>query len=225
MSESDENYHYVPTALGRRVYATPATEASRLLESLRMYHGQVFDEPPNNDFIKTFIEPLRRKRDIDTAQYFQLYESALELTVQKNGKPLKLMYREIVPRVTCFWAACANYVKAENFAEDFPNAAWCHLMDGWFWYGLLRGRSSVKTRSEYAKEANASKLKVDPKQTDKELVKVCWYAWQMNPADYDSKSAFALDMLRQFPNLKSQRVICEKWCPAWEKENITLPAK
>lgn len=225
MSESDENCYYVPTTLGRRICATPATEASRLLESLRIYHGLIFVEPPNNDFIKTFIEPFRCKRDIDTDQYFQLYESAEKLTVQKNGEPLKPMHREVVPRITCFLAACANCVKAENFAEDFPNAAWCHLMDGWFWYGLLRGRSAIKNRSEYAREANASKLKVDPKQSDKALVKVCWDAWQKNPDDYGSKSAFALDMLRQFPNLKSQRVICEKWCPAWEKENITLPAQ
>jgi hypothetical protein len=112
MSESDDNNYYVPTLQGRRIHnATPETEVARLLESLRMYHGLIFYEPPNNDFIKVFIEPLRRKRcerGIDTGKYFQLYESAQKLTLQKNGKPLKAMHREIPPRLVCFQALMAT---------------------------------------------------------------------------------------------------------------------
>ena len=66
----------------------------------------------------------------------------------------------------------------------------------------------------------------DPKQKDKALVREWWNDWQKNdPTRYKNKSAFAKDMLDKFPNLESQRVIADKWCPAWEKENITLPAQ
>jgi hypothetical protein len=70
-----------------------------------------------------------------------------------------------------------------------------------------------KTR---AKEAVAAKLSKDPKQTEKEQVKECWKAWRLNPNHYDSKAAFALDMLTKFESLKSTQVI-ERWCRTWER--------
>ena len=74
----------------------------------------------------------------------------------------------------------------------------------------------AKYRADRRKGA-ATKLANDPKQKDKATIRVCWDAWQKNPDDYKAKSAFALDMLRQFPNLKNQRVITD-WCRDWERE-------
>jgi hypothetical protein len=126
-----------------------------------------------------------------------------------------------------FQAACANYVMAENCAEkcaeDFPNAVWCYLVDGWFWYGLLHGRSSIKSAAAHALEANDAKLKADPKQADKMIVRECWIDWQKQPLKpdgtkkYKGKAAFAKDMREKFENLESQAVI-ERWCRAWERE-------
>lgn len=216
MDNSDDEC-YVPTFHGRRLGATPVTEAARLLETLHSFHAQIFDEPPNNDFIKAFIEPLRRKPAINTDQYYQDYEKACSLTKQGNGKPLKPMHQAILPKMICFWSACGNCVKAEIFAKDSPNTAWCYLMDGWYWYGLLIGRSSIKSAVQFSVEANEARLATDPKQAAKETVHECWIDWQKRPDSYKSKAAFARDMRDKFPNLESQPVI-EGWCRTWERE-------
>ncbi len=215
MDDSDDEC-YVPTLHGKRFFATPVTEVTRLLEALRKYHGLVFDERPNDDFIRSFVEPQRRRAVIDTDIYFKHYADALNLTKQPSGKPLKPMHRGLAPNAVCFWAACANCVKAEVFAVDSPNAAWCYLMDGWYWFGLLTGRSSIKSAVMLSLEANEVKLKVDPKQADKALVHECWIDWQKQTDRYKGKAAFARDMRDKFPNLESQPVI-ERWCRAWER--------
>lgn len=80
--------------------------------------------------------------------------------------------------------------------------------------------------TEKASKGAQAKLANDPKQKDKALVREWWNDWQKNdPTRYKNKSACARDMLDKFPNLESQRVITDKWCSAWEKENITLPAR
>jgi len=89
----------------------------------------------------------------------------------------------------------------------------------------MRDQSQSDARTALAKRGAAAKIASDPKQADKALVRQCWDDWQKHPDRYKGKSAFARDMLDKFPNLKSQRVICDKWCPAWEVENITLPAQ
>ena len=64
----------------------------------------------------------------------------------------------------------------------------------------------------------AAKLANDPKQKDKDFVRECWQAWQVNRANYKSNAAFALDMLEKCDNLESAKVI-ERWCTQWKKEN------
>lgn len=76
----------------------------------------------------------------------------------------------------------------------------------------------AKDRLDLAKKAADVRWQNDPKQDYKVVVKKCWEAWQNNPDDYPSKAKFAEDMRKQFPALKSNRVISEKWCVAWEKE-------
>lgn len=216
MDDGDDEC-YVPTFHGRRVGATPATEAVRLLETLRCVYEHVFIDHPKDDFIKSQIEPLRRKPSINTDKYYKDYESACNLTTLKNGKPIKALHRGMAPFAVCFWAACASCVKAEIFAEDSPHTAWCYLMDGWYWYGLLTGRGSIKDAVWQSVEANEAKLKKDPKQAAKATVRECWDDWQKRPDRYDGKAAFARDMLAKFENLKSQPVI-EGWCRKWERE-------
>ena len=75
-------------------------------------------------------------------------------------------------------------------------------------------------RTEMAKQGALAKLANDPKQKDKATVRVCWDAWQKNPDDYEGKAEFAQDMIKQFPNLKSQPVIA-RWCLAWERKTRT----
>ena len=61
------------------------------------------------------------------------------------------------------------------------------------------------------------KLKRDPKQAAKVLVKECWNDWQKKPTNYKGKSAFAKDMMAKFEELDSQAVIT-RWCGQWERE-------
>jgi len=213
--DNENEQSYAPKPHGSVFKATSTTETARLLETLRGYHGMVFDEPPNNDFIKVFIEPLRQKSLIDTDQYSRQYQKSLKLTVQGNGKPLKSQHRGVLPNMICFLAACANCVKAEHFACS-PNVAWCYLTDGWYWYGLLIGRSSIKSSVQHSVEANEAKLKTDPKQEAKALIHVCWEAWQNNLDDYTDKTDFARDMKVQFPILKNI-VSITRWCTSWER--------
>lgn len=96
-------------------------------------------------------------------------------------------------------------------------------------YGMANG--VFWEASSSARRAVLKKISTDPKQKDKALVREFWYAWQKQPFNpdgtkkYKGKSAFAKDMLDKFPNLESHRVITDKWCPMWAKENLTLPAK
>lgn len=70
--------------------------------------------------------------------------------------------------------------------------------------------------SEWGRMARVAALKVDPKQSEKQLAKECWREWQRMPTRYRSKAAFARDMLTKFEHLESQKVI-EDWCRDWEK--------
>jgi len=67
-----------------------------------------------------------------------------------------------------------------------------------------------------AKLAARSRWMTDPRSVDKAFVRDCWHRWQNNPSTYESKAAFAKDMLDKCENLKSQKVI-EDWCRDWEK--------
>ncbi len=71
--------------------------------------------------------------------------------------------------------------------------------------------------SDRARRNVLLKLRADPKQADKAIVRECWNTWRQNPDDYKGKADFARDMREQFPKLKSQQVI-EGWCRAWERE-------
>ena len=79
-------------------------------------------------------------------------------------------------------------------------------------------------RSLIGRSGALQKLANDPKQRDKLIVRECWENWQIEPNNYESKAAFARDMLDKFSTLKSQPVI-ERWCRQWEMENDTQQAE
>lgn len=95
------------------------------------------------------------------------------------------------------------------------------LMRGADEIGFIRGMAygALHKDSHSARFAAFARHAKDPKQADKALVRVCWDTWQKNPCDYPGKAEFARDMLRQFPNLKSQPVI-EGWCRKWERGEL-----
>ncbi len=82
---------------------------------------------------------------------------------------------------------------------------------------LSRHTEQIAKYKADRRKGAATKLANDEKQKYKATIRVCWDAWQKNPDDYESKSAFALDMLKQFTILKNQRVITG-WCLDWERE-------
>ena len=81
----------------------------------------------------------------------------------------------------------------------------------------MRENGETKARSNFAKIGAMAKLAADPKQKDKQKVRECWDAWQIDLSRYKSKAAFARDMREKFENLDSQPVI-EGWCRDWEKQ-------
>ena len=72
------------------------------------------------------------------------------------------------------------------------------------------------TFTEWGRTASAKRLKNDPRQADKQLIKDYWRTWQSVPTRYRSKAAFARDMVDKSEHLTSQKVV-EDWCREWEK--------
>jgi len=89
-------------------------------------------------------------------------------------------------------------------------------------YGIVgEGVRFSKRMSDYAR----LKLQKDPKQIEKQFVFDCWRSWQAKPNAYNSKAAFARDMLTKCEHLSSQKKI-EDWCREWEAQVIgVLPAE
>jgi len=81
----------------------------------------------------------------------------------------------------------------------------------------LGSEKEQEIRRNMAYRGAIEKLKRDPKQMAKSLVKECWVDWQRKPTSYKGKSAFAKDMMSKFEELDSQTVIT-RWCGQWEKE-------
>jgi hypothetical protein len=83
--------------------------------------------------------------------------------------------------------------------------------------------SLQKARSDLAMRAAIERHRQDPKQAAKQLVKECWYAWQMRPELYRSQSVFATDMLTKVAAdtagnpIISHDTIVKKWIPEWSK--------
>jgi hypothetical protein len=71
----------------------------------------------------------------------------------------------------------------------------------------IRGRNAVQ-----------GKIKHDPKQIKKEEVKSCWVKWQEAPTKYESKAAFARDMIEKYGDVLKSHKSIEDWCREWEKE-------
>lgn len=72
-------------------------------------------------------------------------------------------------------------------------------------------------KKELAIRGVTEKLKRDPRQEQKKLVRECWVKWQLEPSNYSSKAEFARDMREKYLHLKSNKKI-EDWCREWEKE-------
>lgn len=77
-----------------------------------------------------------------------------------------------------------------------------------------------QVRSSIGKKGALAKLARDPKQNEKAFVYECWDAWQKKIDSYESKAAFARDMLSKCEYLTSQKKI-EDWCREWEARNGT----
>lgn len=75
--------------------------------------------------------------------------------------------------------------------------------------------ATKRLRSAMSSLGGKAKAENDPKRKCKDFAKDCWNIWQQEPARYESKAAFARDMLEKLPELKSQPVI-EGWCRKWE---------
>ena len=73
-----------------------------------------------------------------------------------------------------------------------------------------------QSKSKHAARAAKAKHAADPKQVDKEFVHQCWQEWAREPARYESKAAFARDMLDKCEHIKSQKKI-EDWCREWQR--------
>jgi len=83
---------------------------------------------------------------------------------------------------------------------------------------LQQAFQSFKTKR--AKNAAAAMLKKSLTQTEKRFVLECWQDWQSGKLQYESKAAFARDMLEKCENLTNQNVI-EGWCRMWEKNHAS----
>ncbi len=67
-----------------------------------------------------------------------------------------------------------------------------------------------------ARAGALARLRKDPKQLDKALVRECWEAWQAKPESYPTQAAFARDMLTKCAHLVNTRTV-EDWCREWGK--------
>ncbi len=79
-------------------------------------------------------------------------------------------------------------------------------------------------RSGIGRQAAEARIKKDPRQQEKQLIKECWQNWQADKSQYKSKAAFARDMMEKVEHLTSAKKI-EDWCREWEKETTTQPVR
>lgn len=86
--------------------------------------------------------------------------------------------------------------------------------------GLEVGANLIEkqVRSSIGRKGAIAKLARDPKQNEKAFIYQCWQDWQKKTESYESKAAFARDMLTKIEHLKSQKKI-EDWCREWEAGN------
>ena len=164
----------------------------------------------NNDMIVSAIDAVR-------AQWGVGYPGIPQLVVFDtiNNSPPVDSRRYFAAGVFLFsdWAI--------SFDQDGKHAeAGRYFHEAEEMYALLRfdtGELLRYFRTELAVKGAKAKLANDPKQLAKAKVKECWDEWQMKPANYKGKSAFAKDMMAKFEELDSQAVIT-RWCGQWEKE-------
>ena len=74
-----------------------------------------------------------------------------------------------------------------------------------------------RVRGEMARHAARERHRHDPKQVDKKFVFSCYQEWRAAPSRYESKAAFARDMLDKCTHLVSQKKI-EDWVRGWDKK-------
>ncbi|WP_433693250.1 hypothetical protein [Paraburkholderia phenoliruptrix] len=90
------------------------------------------------------------------------------------------------------------------------------LMEAFRWH--LRTPSGIEMMNKIGQSHRARiRHAKDPKQSAKSAVKESWEAWQRNRLLYKGKASFARAMLKEHPELESQKVI-EDWCREWEKK-------
>ena len=113
--------------------------------------------------------------------------------------------------------------------EKNKDIAWSYVVSALYMASSLRAfdfgeRVLGNAASDMARRGAKTKLKNDPKQAEKALVRECWDDWQKKPDSYKGKTAFAKDMLSKYETLENQNVIV-RWCGVWEKENSTQLAE
>lgn len=112
-------------------------------------------------------------------------------------------------------------VMVQRMAECYDDARVCAMLEFSASESMLRAVQEAKAigarnqKAALAREGGRARVSSDPRQTEKALIRECWFSWQSSPARYKSKAAFARDMLAKCEHLQSQKKI-EDWCREWE---------
>lgn len=129
-----------------------------------------------------------------------------------------------------FRLAAAYAIQAINDASNHQLvSALTNFSEAKYWLGVIEcltaysgdeklvedDAATKRLRASMSSLGGKAKAENDPKRKCKDFAKECWNSWQKEPARYESKAAFARDMLDKQPKLKSQPVI-EGWCRKWE---------
>ena len=86
----------------------------------------------------------------------------------------------------------------------------------------IQRKIAATVLSSQGRKAVERKLASDPRQREKAFIRECWQDWTDGNRHYDSKAAFARDMLEKCEHLKSTKRI-EDWCREWGKQSTTQP--
>lgn len=204
-------------------------DGAQLVENgVRELHRQ-WREPSEPSFEELTASLFGANQEVDPSTLERLDATAKEIdlsVIEAQGDEYPLSVLKLA------YAYSAIAADAATAGELF--IGWTNLNHAYYWYGQLEGREwgsweqethqqkhdtpklIAKERREQGRRGARARLENDPKQAAKAMVKECWIDWQMEPARYASKSAFALDMLSKFEQLQSQAVIAG-WCRTWEE--------
>ena len=135
-----------------------------------------------------------------------------------------------VTALFCFDRAVAS--NSRNRAVAAAN--WLERADELYYYSSRNHNLTEKhILSERGLNAVLEKLRLDPKQEEKKIVKDCWDAWQSKPHQYANNTKFATAMIDKFrpddpkeesKHLSSVKKITE-WCTDWKRNKACLTGR